>query len=111
MKTIVTKNGDAAARTGARSGKGGHTGFWLIFMAVAAVGTAGLVQRWQERMALRGEIGVKEIEVEALGRLQAENRRLKARQIPVAELEALRADHAALARLKAELESLKVGPK
>ena len=45
-----------------------------------------------------------------LARVRAENERLKERQISTTELEALRADHAALPRLRAELEALKPRP-
>ncbi len=41
--------------------------------------------------------------------LRAENQRWRGRQISAAELELLRADHAALPRLRAELEALKKG--
>jgi hypothetical protein len=39
--------------------------------------------------------------------LEAENRRLQAKQIAAEELARLRADHAALPRLRAEVEQLK----
>ena len=71
----------------------------------AAMGVALFVQR--EALAqLRSERDAARAEAGELAALQATNRRLTAAEIPAAELNALRADHAALARLREEIGSL-----
>ena len=70
-------------------------------------GSIAFTREWQERMALRGELDLVRSEVSELARLRVENDRLRAKQIPAPELEALRADHTALPRLRAELAALK----
>ena len=80
----------------------------LSFGLLAAVAIAVLgAQRWQ-RMKLQAEIAVLQLEAEELPRLEAENRRLQSRKIGGRDLEQLQADHAALPRLRAEVEALKV---
>jgi len=79
--------------------------FYFALLAIALVaGFIGLRQ-WQETAALRTQLEVARIEIGDLGRLRAENRKLRAAQIPAAQLERLRADHAALAHLRAELDA------
>lgn len=82
---------------------------WWYF-AVGIWVVAGLVvflQQWQTGIGLRGEM----LALDAIRReriqLQAENRRLVAAQFAPAELENLRADHAALTQLRGEIEALK----
>ena len=79
--------------------------------ALVIAGGAGLVLQWQQTMQLRGELERARFETEKLAQLRAENQRLRDRQIPAEKLEALRADHAALPRLRAELEALKQPPR
>jgi hypothetical protein len=55
---------------------------------------------------LRTAIGIVRLDVGELSRLKVENQRLRQKQIPAAELAALRADHDALPRLRSELEAL-----
>lgn len=77
-----------------------------MVIALVVTGGAGLASRWQETMLLRGEIGLLRLDVSELERLRAENLRLREKQIPATVLEVLRADHAALPRLRAEIEAL-----
>ena len=76
-------------------------GFFAVLTVVVIAGGAGLASRWQETMLLRGEIGLLRLDAGELERLRVENQRLREKQIPAAELEVLRADHAALPRLRA----------
>ena len=82
-------------------------GFLLVIGLLVAVAGLGLAQQWRQTLMLRGEVELARTDVVELARLQAENGRLRARQVSAAELEQLRADHAALPRLRAELEAAK----
>ncbi len=80
-----------------------------MLTVLIVAGSAGLASQWQQTMLLRGELdGLRDQEREWKA-LRVENERLRAQQIPAAELAALRADHVAVARLRAELEALKKG--
>src|SRR3954470_4024785 len=83
----------------------------LVFFAAALVITItaaiGISSEWPKTAALRTEVEYARNEVAELSRLQSENHRLREKQIAAAELAALRADHAALPRLRMELEALK----
>jgi hypothetical protein len=80
--------------------------FPALGAAVVLVAAVALMrQRW-ERLRLHAEIAQAQREVAALDQLRAENAALRAKQIPVAEFERLRSDHAALPRLRAEVEML-----
>src|SRR3989304_1701050 len=82
-------------------------GFLVVVVALLVAGGVGLASRWQETMLLRGELdGLRDQERE-WKKLRFENERLRGQQVAAAELEALRADHAAVGRLRAELEALK----
>lgn len=78
-------------------------------MTLALVVGCCVAIAWQARetLRLRAELEVARLEAAESESLRAENQRLRAKQIPAAELEALRADHAAVLRLRAELESLR----
>lgn len=81
----------------------------LVIVAVAiAAGVGGLA--WQRRIAaeLRGEIAARTTETAGLARVRREHMRLAAEQVSRDELEKLRADHAAIDRLRTEIETLKV---
>jgi hypothetical protein len=83
--------------------------FRFLFCANALILIAllGIVYQRSENRVLRLELqDVKRAETE-LVQLRKENERLKSRQIPAAELEQLRSDHAALPRLRAELSDLR----
>src|SRR3989442_17484 len=85
-------------------------GFIAVIAALAVAGSFGLVRQRQKAIALRNEIELARIEGCELVRLRAENQRLREKQIPPADLERLRADHAALPRLRSEMEALRAGP-
>jgi hypothetical protein len=82
-------------------------GFLLLVSALMLGGGALFAVRWQETLTLRSELELARMETAEWERLKAENQRLREKQIPPADLERLRADHAALPRLRAELEALK----
>lgn len=80
----------------------------LRCLSMALVALAGLAGgAWwlqaQESAQLRGELVLLRAEHRELARLQAENRRLAATLPPAATLEAWRADHAAVVRLRREV--------
>ncbi len=79
---------------------------WALPAALALGLGALLVSQRQATMQLRGELDAGNLQREELARLQRENARGRAQQISAAQLEALRADHAAVVRLRRELESL-----
>jgi Tfp pilus assembly protein PilN len=85
----------------------GSPGFLIVIGVLVAAAGLGLAQQWRQTLLLRGEVELARSDVVELAQLQAENERLRARQVSVAELEQLRADHAALPRLRAELEAAK----
>jgi hypothetical protein len=82
-------------------------GFLIVVIALLIGGGAGLTSRWQETMLLRGQLELARLEAGELQRFRAENERLRGLQLPAAKLEALRSDHAAVVRLRTELEGLK----
>ena len=75
--------------------------------AMAIAMAAGLLLQRQSGAALRAELEMLKEESRERTRLRDENARLVSQQIPAAELERLRADHAALVRLRGEIEELK----
>lgn len=82
---------------------------WMSFalLALAAAAALGFALQRTESAALRREIHLLREESRALVRLKAENERLKAAQTPLTEIERLRADHAAVQRLRDEIEAMK----
>ena len=68
---------------------------------------AGLALQRQANGELRGEIALLREQNRELDRLRVEKRRLVNAQVAAAELESLRADHAAIARLRGEIETAK----
>ena len=83
----------------------------LIFMGVLGLilGTGGLVV-WQQRQAadgLRAELASRRDQQRERARLEAENERGRANEISAEHLAALRNDHEALQRLRAEVEAAK----
>jgi hypothetical protein len=80
---------------------------WLVIAALAIGGIAvGGAQRLTT-MELQASIEVARQQRADVARLEQENARLRAKQMPAAELEALRADHAAVTRLRRELDALR----
>ena len=84
--------------------------FLVLLVALAFVGGVGLLSQRAQTMQLRGEVDAVRGIADELPRLQAENLRLRAQQIPAANLALLRADHAAVLRLRAELGALQKIP-
>ena len=84
--------------------------FSLVLITLAIAGGAALTMQWRQSMELRVALENAKADADELARLRDENRRLRAQQIPPAELERLRSDHAALPRLRAELEALQRPP-
>ena len=85
-------------------------GFLTVVTALVIAGSAGVASQWLQTLALHTELESARAEVGELARLRAENQRLRDRQISTAQLEALRADHAALPQLRAQLEALATPP-
>jgi hypothetical protein len=81
-------------------------GFLVAVLALVVASSAALWSHWLQTMSLRTELESARSEVVQLERLRAENKRLRDQQISSAQLEALRADHAALPQLRAQVEAL-----
>ena len=79
----------------------------VVLLALAFVAGAALWLQRQSATQLRGEIALLRDEHRKLAELRAENARLIAAQPSAAQLEAMRADHAAVLRLRGEIEKLK----
>ena len=79
----------------------------LVLSLITAVGFVVLGKQWLTTAELRAHLELARAHADELGRFQVENRRLKENQISTTELERLRADRAALPRLRAEVEALK----
>lgn len=77
-----------------------------MLTAALVAGVAWWAQA-QEEAALRAEVASLRDERNELTRLSAENLRLTAEQPPTTEIERLRADRAAILRLRGEIETLK----
>jgi hypothetical protein len=84
--------------------------FSLVLAALLSAGGAALSKQWRQTRELRAALERATTDAGELERLHEENRRLRAQQIPIGELERLRSDHAALPRLRAELEALSSPP-
>jgi hypothetical protein len=84
-------------------------GFFVVVGVVAMAAVVSNGRQWLKRMELRTAAEIARLETSELSRLEAENRRLRGQQISAEELAALRADHAALPRLRAELAELAKG--
>lgn len=84
-------------------------GRWIAvaLMALAVAAGAGFWLQREEAAVLRREVGWLKEENAALGRLRTENARLKAAETPAHEIERLRADRAAVLRLRAEIDAMK----
>jgi hypothetical protein len=83
---------------------------WLTFsvavVTIVGVTGLGLFVQWEETVRLRAERELGLMELRDAEKLRLQNRRLREVQIAPVELDALRADHAALMRLRAELDTL-----
>jgi len=85
-------------------------GFALVVAGLVLASGGGLAWQWRHSMALRTARDLLRFETGELARLRAANQRLREAQPSAAELQSLRADHAALPRLRAEMEGLKKTP-
>lgn len=81
-------------------------GFLSVVLVLTMVGGVLAASQWKKTLLLRSDLAALKARTVELRRLEAENRRLKAQQVPATELERLRADHAVVGRLRAELEAL-----
>ena len=84
----------------------GHYGFVATVVIIAASSVAAVLAQRQKAALLRVERETVRMELGEVERLRAENLRLRGLQIPAEKLEQMRADHAALPRLRAELEAM-----
>jgi hypothetical protein len=84
--------------------------FLVLIFAVTVIGAVGLTSQWQRTEVLRAELELARMDARDLQQLRESNQRLRDQQIPAEALEALRADHAALPRLRAEVEALSRAP-
>lgn len=84
-------------------------GFLVMVAVLVVAGGLGLASQWQQTMLLRGELDGLHDQERELKALRSANERLRGQQVSASELAALRADHAAVGRLRAELEVLKKG--
>jgi len=79
----------------------------LAFFAAALVAGASLWIQHQATLAFRSEVDLLRDESRRLAQVRAEHQRLLSAQPPAAELDRLRADHAALVRLRTEIDQMK----
>lgn len=74
---------------------------------LAVITGAGLAIQWQINDSLRSEIALLRGENQQVSQLRLEHERLVAAQVPPAMLESLRSDHAAVERLRGEVELMR----
>lgn len=94
---------DASPRPAPRRGS---AGFFLALGFSAVAVAVGLLLQRQEAAVLRAQREEARSTVAEIEQLRGENQQLREKQIAATELAALRSDHAALVRLRAELEAL-----
>jgi hypothetical protein len=82
-------------------------GFILLLAVVLGASAAGLAWQRGDADSLRAELARLRVVDDEIARLERERDRLRAQQIPAEELARLRADRAALPRLRAEIEALR----
>lgn len=81
--------------------------FSAVLVLVAGGFSAAVVWQRQTASALRAEVEFQREQEKSRAQLAAETARLRAKQISAADLEALRGDRAALARLRGEIDALR----
>lgn len=81
-------------------------GFAIALLALAVMGAVAYALQREKTEQLRAALTQAQSNATELSRLQAENRRLRQKQVSPTELARLREDHAAVVRLRAELEAL-----
>lgn len=74
---------------------------------LAVIIGGGLALQWQVNDSLRSEIALLRRENQQVSQLRLEHERLVAAQVPPAMLESLRSDHAAVERLRGEVELMR----
>lgn len=83
----------------------------ITFLAVLVLLVGGFASAWvgqrQTAAGLRAEVELQREQARARAQLAADTARLRANQISAADLEALRGDHAALVRLRGEMDALR----
>ncbi len=82
---------------------------WASILLLALAGAAGAGVAWQRQSAavLEAELALLRDEKRELLRLRDDNQRLRKAELPAAVIEQQRADHAALVRLRAEIEAMR----
>ena len=80
--------------------------FGFIVLALILAGGGAFLSQAQQTVLLRSQLELAREDVGEMERLSAENKRLKGKRISPEELEALRADHVAVVRLRGEVEAL-----
>lgn len=83
--------------------------FWFVTAGVLMLVGIALAREWQRSLDLQAEVAAARVRLADVTTVRAENQRLRANEIPTEELARLRADHAALPRLRAELQTLSSG--
>ena len=84
-----------------------RTATWMLLVLLTLVVAAGLARQWQTTVLLQIEAESLREGTRDLARLRAQNERLKRERPPVAAVERMRADHAAMEQLRTELEKLR----
>lgn len=81
-------------------------GFGVVVFVLLAVTSGILLSQRQHTVLLQSRMELARLGLVETERVREENRRLKENQISPTELEALRVDHEAVARLRTEVEAL-----
>lgn len=84
-----------------------HRWLSIALLALAVVSGLGLMLQRQTAAVLQQEISLLREENRRFVQLKADNDRLRQEQTPVADVERLRADRAALMSMRAEIEAMK----
>jgi hypothetical protein len=81
--------------------------FLATMAALTLMSAAGQLWQWQRRAQLQADLAIAREQANELAALQTERQRLLESQVPAAELQRLRDDRAAMARLRNDIETLK----
>jgi Tfp pilus assembly protein PilN len=79
----------------------------ILLLGGAVVAGGALLMQRQTAALLQTELGLARDEQKEVAKLRAENQRLAAKLPSAESLAAMRADHAAVTRLRTEIETLK----
>lgn len=80
---------------------------WLVILGVIGAGALALWWQRETQVQLHRDLGALREENHQLARLREENRRLVASEPTAVELDNLRADHAAIPQLRAEIDAMR----